>query len=74
MTTPREIISNALAVGKADGHPNVPRYIIDRLTTAGFRVLGPDEVDQVTLERAAEVAANWGSEIPAAIRALGRRA
>lgn len=40
------------------------------LTTAGFRVLGPDEVDQVTLERAAEIATNWGSEIPAAIRAL----
>lgn len=44
------------------------------LNAAGFRILGPDEVDPVTLEKCAEVAANWGSEIPAEIRALGRKA
>lgn len=47
--------------------------ILAALTAGGYRIVGPDEVDPVTLEKCAEVAANWGSEIPAEIRALGRK-
>lgn len=55
--------------------------ILCALSRAGFRILGPDEVDPVTVERCVEVAAatdpekpaNWlhrREEIAAAIRAL----
>lgn len=72
-TDAREIIARAIEpfVHHAD---DVTSVVANTLTTAGYRILGPDEVDPVTLERAAEVAANWGSEIPAEIRALGRKA
>lgn len=71
MTDAREIIAKRIAGPKALGWADA---VIEALSAAGYRILGPDEVDQVTLERAAEVAANWGSEIPAEIRALGRKA
>lgn len=59
------------------------------LTAAGFRILGPDEVDPMTVERAAEAAnkrARMAPQVsheasmallialPDAIRALGRKA
>lgn len=73
MTDAREIIADELdkCICPADPWANA---VINRLHAAGYRILGPDEVDPVTVERAAEVAANWGSEIPAEIRALGRKA
>lgn len=55
--------------------------IVAAITSAGFRILGPDEVDQVTLEKAAEAAeeqAEWvplkAGDMRAAIRAIGRKA
>ena len=53
--------------------------MIATLTAAGYRILGPDEVDPVTLEEAAEAgkeAAKVGDchHVAAAIRALGRQA
>lgn len=85
MTDSREIIAQYLCDRAGQGWSSISTFeraayrtvaqgMIAAFTTDGFRVLGPDEVDQVTLERAAEIAANLGSEIPAAIRALGRKA
>lgn len=58
--------------------------ILDAIEAVGYRILGPDEVDQVTVEKCAEVAermlrfADTTSEadiaISEAIRALGRKA
>lgn len=81
MTDAREIIAQYLCDRAGQGWSGISTFeraayrtvaqgMIAALTAAGFRIIGPDEVDQVTLERAAEVAANLGSEIPAAIRAL----
>lgn len=49
------------------------------LSAAGYRVIGPDELDPMTLERAAEAgkkAAKAGDchHVATAIRALGRKA
>ena len=46
---------------------------VSALGHAGYVILSPDEVRGIrdaALEEAAKVAANWGSEIPAEIRAL----
>ncbi|MCO5156613.1 MAG: hypothetical protein M9945_07625 [Aquamicrobium sp.] len=55
--------------------------VLGALHTAGYRILGPDEVDAVTLERAvvaAEERAEWvplkAGDMATAIRALGRKA
>ena len=78
MTDAREIIAKAVEEKlKIDGfssYEEMAEHLTQALTTSGFRILGPDEVDPVTVEKAAEVAANWGSEIPAEIRAIGRKA
>ena len=56
MTDAREIISNAIAQARHDEHPNWSRFIMQRLTSAGFRILGPEEIDGPTVEKCAEVA------------------
>lgn len=38
------------------------KAIIERLDVAGYRILGPDEVDPVTLEKCAEVAAGFADQ------------
>ena len=65
MTTPREIIATDF-----ERYPVVGPYLdirdgaelaeraIEALTAAGYRILGPDELDDVTLEKAAEAAEN----------------
>lgn len=54
-------------------------FVIEALTAAGWRLVGPDEVDPVTVERCAEIAQDGyfgpevyshGQRIAAAIRAL----
>lgn len=51
MTDAREIIARAIEpfVHHAD---DVTSVVANTLTTAGYRILGPDEVDPVTLDRA----------------------
>lgn len=58
----------------------VADHVIGRLTSRGFHILGPDEIDGPTVEKCAEVAAQMlkfadttsraDQEIAAAIRAL----
>lgn len=61
--------------------------VLQTLASAGYRILGPDEDDSVTLENAAEIAdtfEDWGdysgyletasSQIASRVRALGRKA
>lgn len=57
--------------------------ILCALSRAGFRILGPDEVDPVTVEKAAERARECFDDpqaeaepeyVPSAIRAIGRKA
>ena len=54
--------------------------ILCALSRAGFRIIGKDEVDPVTVEKCAEVtemyvSMGWrGTEITEAIRAIGRKA
>lgn len=69
-----DIIADYLSRTDWKGPHTTATSIIITLEDAGYLILGPDEVDAVTLEKAAEVAANWGSVIPAVIRALGRKA
>lgn len=54
MTSPREIIADFCY--KPINSDAFPDALIEALTAAGYRILGPDELDPVTLERAAEVA------------------
>lgn len=86
MSDVREIISNALARAKHDDHPNWTGFIMNQLDRAGYRILGPDEVDPVTVEQALvavnEIAQRGYSaayrggamDCDAAIRTLGRKA
>ena len=80
MTDAREIIANTHV---DDGDPiglTHANAIVVMLHAAGFRILGPDEVDPVTLEKAAEAAyeaitdGEHAEEVGAAVRALGRKA
>jgi hypothetical protein len=55
MTAPREIIAKAIS-GTPFPSPRIFRRVegaISELTAAGYRILGPDDLDPVTLERAA---------------------
>lgn len=79
MSEARDVIARALAsVGAFDSEGEAT--VVDMaLTAAGYRILGPDELDPVTLEKAAEAgkeAAKVGDchHVAAAIRALGRKA
>lgn len=95
MTDAREIIAEKIQEFR---DPSPDSYIsgvtysfaddlMDALTAAGFRILGPDEVDPVTLEKCVEVAdqiapesmewnsyAAWVQRVANAIRAPGRKA
>lgn len=64
MTDAREIIRIAAEDKmKFDGfssYDEMAEHLIDALTAAGFRILGPDEIDQVTVD---DVAAElWKAE------------
>lgn len=80
MTDAREII--ALAIEPFVHHADdVTSVVINTLTAAGYRILGPDEVDPMTLEKAADAAeeqAEWvplkAGDMRAAILAIGRKA
>jgi len=79
MTDAREIIARQIPGTSAEVCFGVADSIIERLDAAGYRILGPDEVDPVTVERAAEAgkkAAKAGDchHVATAIRALGRKA
>jgi hypothetical protein len=75
----REIIATTYIEGKTGeiGHLHADA-IIQMLTAAGYRIVGPDEVDPVTVERCvAEMEANWGHvctpELRDAIRSLKKK-
>lgn len=53
MTDVREIIAKRIVGPKALDWADA---VIEALHAAGYRILGPDEVDPVTVERCAEVA------------------
>jgi len=85
MTDAREIIARQIPGTSAEVCFGVAEGIIDALNAAGYRVIGPDEVDPVTVEKAL-VAVNeiaqrgysaayrgGASDCDAAIRALGRK-
>lgn len=57
MTDAREIIARQVRWGEVDRvSVEVADNVISALTSAGFRILGPDEIDGPTLEKcAAEV-------------------
>ena len=80
MVDVREVIAEAIPCNIVYGRPQAADEIIDALHAAGFRILGPDEVDPVTVEKCAEVtemyvSMGWrGTEITEAIRAIGRKA
>lgn len=71
--TPREIIEKAVAVARGDTHEGKywaqlsPKSRDDaelgirRLVAAGYRILGPDDLDEKTVERCAEVAESAGN-------------
>lgn len=68
MTAAREAMTDAgeiMAQAQADywENPSIPEgylpmvdHVLAVLTSAGFRILGPDEIDGPTVERCAEVA------------------
>lgn len=93
MTTAREIIARHLCTMAAQGWSAISPFeraayrttaagMVEAVTTAGYRILGPDEVDAVTLEMAARIADEQATEengaegflackaVEAAIRAL----
>lgn len=92
MTDAREIIAKYLCTMAAKEWSAISPYeralyrtaahgIIATLADAGFRILGPDEVDPVTVERIAEFAKDkferdfdlpigWRDQFVAAIRAM----
>lgn len=85
MSTPREIIADAID-GIADDYAEFPSseviagIVTEALTAAGFRILGPDEVD--ALDRLRARADAWPLNSDSArvsvrlgdLRALGRKA
>lgn len=88
MADAREITATAIRdARKQELPPDAVAMLVDgRLHAAGFRILGPDEVDPVTLEKVLvavnEIAQRGYSaayrggamDCDAAIRALGRKA
>jgi len=78
MTDAREIIRIAAEDKlKFDGfssYDEMAAHLIDALNTAGFRILGPDEVADV--RRVVEIANRneWSAEGDRLARALGRKA
>ena len=91
MTDAREIIAHHLCEMAAQGWSGISPFeraayrttahgMIEAISAAGFRIIGKDEVDPVTVEKCAEVtemyiSMGWrGTEITEAIRAIGRKA
>lgn len=97
MSDAREIIARAVAIARGDtpdgaslaslsaADRDIAELGVRRVTAAGYRVIGPDEVDSVTVERIAEFAKSefqrnfespvgWRDQFADAIRALGRKA
>lgn len=80
MTDAREIMAQAQAdywenPGIPQGYMPMVDHVLVRLTAAGFRILGPEEIDGPTVEKCAvEMEVNWGHvctpELRDAIRAL----
>lgn len=87
MSEAREIVTETIRRHQASPAAAISNWVLHELTTAGYRILGPDEVDQVTVEKCAEVAdqiapksmewnsyAAWVQRVANAIRTLGRKA
>lgn len=72
----RDVLTQAMADAGLDNvRDDDADFVIEALTAAGWRLVGPDEVDPVTVERCiAEMEANWGHvctpELRDAIRAI----
>lgn len=57
MSSAREVIAKQVRWGEVDRvSVEVAHNVISALTAAGYRIIGPDELDDVTLEKAAEIA------------------
>ena len=67
MVDVREVIAEAIPCNIVYGRPQAADEIIRALAAAGFRILGKDEVDQVTLEKAADYIEGAGGVIPATV-------
>ena len=83
MSDAREIIAKTIKERPASPAVAVTNWIVYQLEAAGYRILGPDEVDSVTLEKAAVCARECFDDpradadpeyVPSAIRGLGRKA
>jgi hypothetical protein len=86
MTDARDIIAYTIPGTNAELCFGLADAIVERLTAAGYRILGLDEVDPVTVEKAARIADEQANEedgaegflasktIEDAIRSLGRKA
>lgn len=74
----REIIHRELVslIRKDKAKQPWPDAILSALTSSGYRILGPDELDAVTVEECAEHLEGWGDmygdNAANAIRALSR--
>lgn len=53
----RDVIEQALM--KATHLPFGTRAVLEALTAAGYRLIGPDELDRVTVERCADLAKSF---------------
>ena len=81
MTDAREIFLSKWPCGIVYDREQEVDELLAALHAAGFRILGPDEVDPMTLEKAADAAeeqAEWvplkAGDMRAAIRSIGRKA
>lgn len=52
----REIIREAIIANVTRSPTTKTNAVLDALTAAGYRLIGPGEVDPVTVERCAEIA------------------
>jgi len=75
-----EIIRDAVAASGGETPNRRARFIEHMLLAAGFRIVGKDEVDPVTLDEAADIVDTDGKingidrdRISDAIRAIGRK-
>jgi hypothetical protein len=56
MNDVREVIAEAIPCNIVYGRPQAADDIMQALTSAGFRIVGPREVDKKTVEKCADVA------------------
>lgn len=64
MADVREVITAAIPCNIVYGRYQAADKIIDALTAAGFRIVGPGEVDKETVEKCAEVVRGMVPNIP----------